>query len=547
MIGRTTKVLALAMLLVGAPLPRGSYAFETCGVLVGGIECVLFQVMDGGIGPIGGRYLLSDDGGFQVGDHVCVSGEVIPFCVSICMEGNGCVDVAAIEPECSGEVCTPVQRDVLTPAAPEPTPTDTPIDEPTPMLTCTTDEDCGPPERCRSGVCVPPRECDDKDPEVGRVNCRGDRESCVDYSCRCGGDCDLDGLVLGTEISRMVCILSGDEACPLSACPPGDFDQDGEIVGSEACKALTNLGYGCPGEGLPLDIPRDLSEDERHLVIGSATGLPGGDATIDVSLSAGQEVATVQMDILFDTDVLEMADPATACSIAPDLNLSHVAFNFLPQIPISPPGMARLRIFVADLTLCQDDLSSLLDSFRAGPLASCDFKIKPGAPVGTSAIAGARPNIGDMRGNEFPVVVDDGAVTVGACVDDTDCPHCLRCADAVCRPRCDGAEGCWDDCPDDMVCGNGLCFEPECTTPADCNPLGAPLRQTCVKGFCVCTGDCNDDENVFGNEITLAVRILGGDDSIDVCEAADANQDGEVFANEVTRGVINLGEDCLGQ
>jgi hypothetical protein len=67
-----------------------------------------------------------------------------------------------------------------------------------------------------------------------------------------------------------------------------------------------------------------------------------------------------------------------------------------------------------------------------------------------------------------------------------------------------------------------------------------------LDNFCECTGDCNLDGSVFGNEITIAVRILGGDDPLEECSAIDANGDGEVFANEITLAVINLGEGCPG-
>jgi len=154
-------------------------------------------------------------------------------------------------------------------------------------------------------------------------------------------------------------------------------------------------------------------------------------------------------------------------------------------------------------------------------------------------LTGERLNIGDPSGNVFGAEVVDGSVTIAECVDDTDCPDGRVCDEGICRPVCEIDE----DCPDGLKCRDGLCVEPECAVPADCP---AAPRETCVDGFCVCTGDCNDDGNVFGNEITLAVRILGGEDTIASCPAADANADGEVFSNEVTLAVINLGEGCPG-
>ena len=59
--------------------------FEGCGVLVQGVECVLFQADTGGL------YVLDNIGGFQVGDRVWVRGIVNPYCATICMQGNTCI------------------------------------------------------------------------------------------------------------------------------------------------------------------------------------------------------------------------------------------------------------------------------------------------------------------------------------------------------------------------------------------------------------------------------------------------------------------------
>ncbi len=60
--------------------------FDDCGLLVQGVECVLFQPRSGGL------YLLNNLDNFQVGDHVRVSGILNPYCASICMQGNGCIE-----------------------------------------------------------------------------------------------------------------------------------------------------------------------------------------------------------------------------------------------------------------------------------------------------------------------------------------------------------------------------------------------------------------------------------------------------------------------
>lgn len=66
---------------------QGSFPFEGCGQLKAGVEagCVLFEIAGGT------SFLIYETGGFQVGDSVYVSGTVDPTCISICMQGMGCI------------------------------------------------------------------------------------------------------------------------------------------------------------------------------------------------------------------------------------------------------------------------------------------------------------------------------------------------------------------------------------------------------------------------------------------------------------------------
>ncbi len=70
------------------PVPLTSLAptyFEGCGVLIQGVECVLFQADTGGL------YVLDNTGDFQVGDRVWVLGVLDTDCITICMQGDGCI------------------------------------------------------------------------------------------------------------------------------------------------------------------------------------------------------------------------------------------------------------------------------------------------------------------------------------------------------------------------------------------------------------------------------------------------------------------------
>lgn len=409
------------------------------------------------------------------------------------------------------------------------------VPAPPPLPTCTADEDCvfacgsvedciprqdcvdgfcSPQARCRAMKCVAPRACDDSDPEIDRLECRGVRETCVGGACECGGDCNLDGIVFGSEISTAVKILGDPATFPLSLCPAADIDfpPDGQVLASEITRAVTNLGLGCPGEGLPLELAIDRSDEIRALEVGSATAVRGGEAVVRVTLSGGAEVATVQFDLLLRSDVFELPDTAAACALDERLSGTHELFAFLPQVPTEPEGFFRLRLAVLDLAFPVDD-------FGEGPLFSCRLPIRADAPAGDVLLGDDenRRQIADAAGNEFGSELTGGAVTVTDCTSDEQCP---------------GGEQCRED---------GSCRPGECDTGADC---GADLRQACVDATCVCAGDCNGDGMVRVDEVTKVVAILEGEVALEECPAADGNGDGMVRVDEITRAVVNLDEGC---
>jgi hypothetical protein len=78
-------------------IPARGTSVSLCGMLVQGVECVLFRADDGR------RFVLSTTGSFRPGDRVRVEGEVRSDCATFCMEGDGCLDNTTIE-ACPGRV-----------------------------------------------------------------------------------------------------------------------------------------------------------------------------------------------------------------------------------------------------------------------------------------------------------------------------------------------------------------------------------------------------------------------------------------------------------
>jgi Tol biopolymer transport system component len=449
-------------------------------------------------------------------DGICVP-EPTPTPTIPCQENEDCPEGFV----CIDNVC----RD---PSTPTPTPT--------PLPTCMVDEDCECPEgtpvedcdRCRAGVCVPPRPC-----EFGTadLDCRGERETCLDGFCECGGDCNLNGLVFGTEISTMMCILGG--ACEPDECVTGDVNEDGFVTGCDVTLAVLNLGLGCPGEGTPLIFGAQRTSETRTIAIGHVEAIPGQVVVVPLQLEGGGEVSSAHTDILINTAEVDVEVRVQGNgAILPDCELADgLVANFdpsairLPQVPRNPEGIRRVRVAAIDTIL-----PFPLDTFGEGEWASCRFRVGAGVTPGTIIpLLGdpGRTDVGDFSAQPFTAVVADGSITVGEKIT-----------------------GCDEDpsiCPEGTICRNDMCVpDTECESSDDCLDRQACVADEEMSGVarCECAVDCNRDGQVFANEILLAIGIFAGNLGLDVCPAADISGDSEVFANEVLIGIQNFANGC---
>jgi hypothetical protein len=240
-----TRVLCLFILAM-LPLPGAAVADETiCGRLVQGVECVLFE-SDSAV-PSGGLYLLSDTGGFHVGDAVCVTGTAQPLCGTICMQGNGCFDVTKIE------------------AAPAPTQTPTATETPGDLAcagaecsgTCTVCPPCTPGSPCPLAPCLLGK-C-----EVVAAGCTCVTSTVVSPTptpspastppSTCIGDCNGDGMVTVDELVRGVNIALGGlpfNACSAfdcsTDCGPGPARPTPSVTVACLIRGVENTLKGCP-------------------------------------------------------------------------------------------------------------------------------------------------------------------------------------------------------------------------------------------------------------------------------------------------------------
>jgi len=260
---------------------------------------------------------------------------------------------------------------------------------------------CNPDQHCRGGTCKNERACDDQDPAVDRHACF-DRETCINNQCECGGDCNLDGFVFVNEINKAVKILNN--LAPLSQCFEADIDGDGNVMGNEITLAVINLGQGCTQEGRPLTFSHDRG-GMVTLTVGAVAGAPGDSVNVPIDLSGGHgEVATAQLDLLFDPNALSIDDPGSAC-VKDGRLTEHVFSAIVTNSPPAPDGLQRLRLFIGDI-------APPVATFEDGRLITCTFQVKSSATTQQLALAADRLNVGDAHGDVFGSQAVSGGVSI---------------------------------------------------------------------------------------------------------------------------------------
>lgn len=222
----------------------------------------------------------------------------------------------------------------------------------------------------------------------------------------CTGDCNGDGNVFGTEITKVVSIMGGDQ--PLSLCPAGDPNADGNVTCSEVTRAVRNLGLGCNAPAATP--PPATSVAMVTLDVGEVQGAVGQFVAVPVTISGGGgAAATAQLDILFETAALEIADPSTACVSGAAVTAASTFGAKLVSTPPPPNGFQRLRLYAYDSSV---PISTLGD----GLFATCSFQITSSAPVGTYVLDAQAEEVSSVVSEVLPSAAVDGSVAVSACV-----------------------------------------------------------------------------------------------------------------------------------
>jgi len=121
---------------------------------------------------------------------------------------------------------------------------------------------------------------------------------------------------------------------------------------------------------------------------------PGSEIAVPVSLTGGEGVTALQLDVLFDPSVLEARTPEAPVSLAPHL------------LATSEPSTGRLRILV--LPPVTDPLPDL----SSGQVVTLRFGIAPDAGPQRSTLRIADATLSDSSAGAVTASTMDGAVTV---------------------------------------------------------------------------------------------------------------------------------------
>jgi hypothetical protein len=250
--------------------------------------------------------------------------------------------------------------------------------------------------------------------------------------CRLGVPGTLD--VLG-QVNAYTFPVSGDEdqvTLTLAAAEVGAyhvriFDPDGfAIEDGDSCdrqvtfEALDSGIYtalvsacGSPHTG-SYTIAWQPPQCPVSLAVGSASGQPGQQASVGVTLSTmGHAISDVVLDVGFDasTPVAWRADETPDCEVNPEIPQEGASFAFLPDG--CDPG--------ADCTDLHAVVSATggVTSFRDGQLFTCTVRVQPAASVGAHPLTCSDPQAFDIGGDLPFTICSNGTITVG-CTGDCD-------------------------------------------------------------------------------------------------------------------------------
>ncbi|MEM6348002.1 MAG: lamin tail domain-containing protein, partial [Bacteroidota bacterium] len=183
---------------------------------------------------------------------------------------------------------------------------------------------------------------------------------------------------------------------------------------------VTNAN-GCPATSAPFTVTESALTLE--MAVSSATGLPGTDVTLDVTVKNFNTITNYQGTVTFDATLLDFV--GFSSPLAPTIiNVVNTPGGGLPPLPADKLTFLWTDAFGTGQILNDDDV-----------ILTLTFHIKASAPSGSVAnigIDGSQTPLGysDANLNFLPYNVTDGTITVGTC-DKTGTDNVTICSDAT--------------------------------------------------------------------------------------------------------------------
>jgi len=238
----------------------------------------------------------------------------------------------------------------------------------------------------------------------------------------CAGDCNADGVVEADELVRALDLWV--HPAQSTKCAPADFDDNGAVEVDElllAGRAFLGLGCGQPVAASAVTGPVVVEA-------GTALGVPGGSATIEVRLHVnGREVAGVE-------NLLTTNLPSPLCfssaMVNPSIDREATAFSI--------QGCDRLRAVVLSFT----NLDPLPDGTV---MYTVEIGIAPSAAPGFYPINVLEAGAADPNGNPVQSVGVAGGIFVGTAA--STCGNAVVELDETCDDgNVAGGDGCAANC-----------------------------------------------------------------------------------------------------
>ena len=231
---------------------------------------------------------------------------------------------------------------------------------------------------------------------------------------------------------------------------------------------------------------------------GSAIGIPGGKATVEVRLTAGdgEVVAGTQNDLQFDDSLLGITP--SDCRINPEIGPgSEAAKSLATNVLVGPPTVRNIIVATADQNPIPDGL-----------LYTCTFTVAADAPLGSIELANTKLIASDADGQPLPATGTSCALTIAeATPTETPVSTGTPTVTPTATPPCTNDA----ECPSGEVCVDGTCVTPTptppgfCTDDTDCQPGESCVDNRCVTptptppGFCTDDTDCQPGESCIDN------------------------------------------------